>query len=150
MTRTPQPHARRGFVLLGALIASLVISVLAASVLAYIRLERANATTFTSSTRHEHAANTAIEEALALLHAFPDPRRIICARNGGDPDQPHTCTYHLTPPDRAYQLDLTQYDYPTNPLIIATAPADNPTISIHITVDPNNDIRISTWLITHP
>lgn len=147
---TPHTNARHGFVLLLTLIASLVISILAVSALAFVRLERANAQHFTLTTNHEHHLSSGIEEALALLHAYPDPRRIICARNGGDPDQPQSCNYHLIPPDRSYRIDFSTYDYPNHPHLTGVAPADDPTTRIELTVDPNNDIRIDTWNLTHP
>ncbi len=144
------PRARHGFVLLLTLIASLVISILAVSALAFVRLERSNAQHFTLTTDHEHSLSSGIEEALALLHAYPDPRRVICARNGGDPDQPHTCDYHLVPADRSYRIDFSAYDYPHHPQLSGVAPADDPTTRIEFTVDPHNDIRIDTWTLSHP
>ena len=105
---TGHPRARRGFVLLFTLLASMVAAVLGVSALAYVRLERADAQAFARTTSHEQALSTGVEEALALLHAFPDPRRVICERNGGDPDLTHAGAlpaFADPHPDRVFHAD---------------------------------------------
>lgn len=146
---TPHRHARRGFVLLFTLLASMVAAVLGVSALAYVRIERANAQSFARTTSHEHALSTGVEEALALLHAYPDPRAVICERNGGNPDDPSTCDYALIGPNNGYRIDFGTYAYPSNPHFTGTAPAYDPTTRVDVSVDPT-DIQIATWTIRHP
>ena len=146
---TGHPRARRGFVLLFTLLASMVAAVLGVSALAYVRLERADAQAFARTTSHEHALSTGVEEALALLHAFPGPRRVICERNGGDPNDPTSCDYRLNGPNGAYRIDFTSYAYPGHPHFTGVAPATDPTTRVDVSVDPA-DIRIATWAIRHP
>lgn len=146
---TPPRHARRGFVLLFTLLASMVAAALGVSALAYVRLERTSAQAFARTTAHEHALSTGIEEALALLHAYPDPRRVICERNGGNPNDPSSCTYHLLGPDGAYRIDFDAYAYPSHPHFTGVAPATDPTTRVDVSIDPT-DIQIATWTIRHP
>lgn len=134
-----------GFILLFALITSIIVLTLATASLAFVRLERQDTQAFGTTSQEQRDATSAIEEALALLHVYPDPKRAVCERNGGDPDDPDSCDYVLRAPDGAYAIDFSDYDYPDDPTVAGYAPADDPSLKLTITVDPGNEIDIATW-----